>query len=213
MAAALATAAPWTAAASSRSWLGSGLASETREGEVGVGRGSSRWTRRADKRARGGANDGEFDGEVVGGRRLERTKTAAFWGFRRRASRRGGREGRGEARGHARRARRWHWPRWQRARRRWCSVVARERAPGGRRSVEESGREVGAAWRSQGDEEAGREVGGGHGVCRRMAATRLASFWREVGDDWHCGPDRLHIAGPALVQVSSPGELFSLSLF
>ena len=30
-----------------------------------------------------------------------------------------------------------------------------------------------------------RKAGGGAGACRRAANTRLASFWREVGGDWH----------------------------
>ena len=32
-----------------------------------------------------------------------------------------------------------------------------------------------------------QEAGGGTGACRRATNTRLASFWREVEDDWQMG--------------------------
>ena len=49
-----------------------------------------------------------------------------------------------------------------------------------------------------------REAGGGAGACRRAANTRLASFWREVSDDWQ-RPVGWASAGP-------PGKCPVLSL-
>ena len=51
----------------------------------------------------------------------------------------------------------------------------RERSEGGRGEVRGVHSRVGKR----------REAGGGAGACRRAANTRLASFWREVGGDWH----------------------------
>ena len=50
----------------------------------------------------------------------------------------------------------------------------RERSEGGRGEVSVHSR-VGKR----------RKAGGGAGACRRAANTRLASFSREVGGDWH----------------------------
>ena len=88
---------------------------------------------------------------------------------------------------------------------------ARGREMGGDRARGEWGEVQGkqeTAWRSGLVPEAA-EAGGGSGACRRAVATRLASFWREVGDGggsvgWAAGG-----AGPG---KWAPGKWLGFSL-
>ena len=77
-------------------------------------------------------------------------------------------------------------------------MVLQERAEEGRGSRERARGLRGSAWHSGLAPEAA-EAGGGSGACPRAVATRLASFWREVGDGGSSG---------GLGQVSGPPGRF-----
>ena len=83
--------------------------------------------------------------------------------------------------------------------RRWrtCSVVLRERAEEGEGVQGESKRVERECVASPGTSRGKRQAGGGRGACRRAANTRLASFWRGVGDDWQMGLVGCYSARPA----------------
>ena len=97
---------------------------------------------------------------------------------------------------------------WQR---RTCSGCTRERAEEEERAreSERGARGVRGISGASGEK---RQAGGGRGAWARTAATRLSSYWREVGDDWQrrwAGPARW--AAYWAVQVSQVS--LSLSLF
>ena len=62
-------------------------------------------------------------------------------------------------------------------------VGERERSRGGNEHMGER-RGRGERVVSPGTSREKRQAGGGRGAWARTAATRLSSYWREVGDDW-----------------------------
>ena len=77
------------------------------------------------------------------------------------------------------------------------SVVLRERAEEGEGVQGESEGVERECVASPGTSRGKRQAGGGRGACRRAANTRLASFWRGVGDDWQMGLVGCYSARPA----------------
>ena len=118
---------------------------------------------------------------------------------------RGRRDGAAGQHGKARGAR---WLRWWRAAATNPFGWVRERGPGEGMSTGESGRGRGERVASPGTSREKRQAGGGRGAWARTAATRLSSYWREVGDDW-----QRRWAGPARWAAYCAIQVSQVSLF